>query len=93
MTGRLLFIVAILLAVMTGPEAASAADPAFCRQYARATLAQVHVALQDPHCGAALRGARWSAEFAVHYEWCLGASPDEIHGEREARTDYLKSCR
>ena len=93
MTDRLLFIVALALAIMMEPGSAMAADPTFCRQYARATLVQVHGALHDPRCGAALHGPRWSVEFSGHYEWCLGASPDEIHAERDARTDYLKSCR
>jgi hypothetical protein len=93
MTGRLLFIIAFSLDVIMGPGRAMAADPAVCRQYARAALVQVHGALQDSRCGAALRGQRWSAEFSVHYEWCLGASPDDIDGERDARTHDLKGCR
>src|ERR1700722_11905525 len=38
-----------LLAATTFP--ARAADPAFCRQYARAALVQVRGALASPHCG------------------------------------------
>jgi hypothetical protein len=80
------------LALAAAPTPVRAADPAFCRQYARAALVQVRAALASEHCGAGLQGARWSAEFPVHYEWCLGASPDATAAERERRTRYLKRC-
>jgi len=73
-------------------NSARAADPAFCRPYARAALVQVRGALASPHCGSGLQGARWSAEFSVHYEWCLGASPETAGAERDARTKYLRGC-
>jgi hypothetical protein len=79
-----------LLAATSFP--ARAADPAYCRQYARAALVQVRGALASPHCGAGLQGARWSAEFSVQYEWCLGTSPDALAAERDVRTRYLRGC-
>jgi hypothetical protein len=91
MTGRLLFV-ALSLSALSGLSMAHAADPAFCKQYARAALVQVRGALGNPHCGAGLQGTRWAAEFPVHYEWCLGASLDAAGAEKDARTIYLKAC-
>jgi len=71
---------------------AQAADPGFCRQYARAALIQVRGGLSDPACGSGLQGTRWSSDFAAHYEWCLGASFDAAGDERDARTRYLRGC-
>jgi len=39
-----------------------------------------------------MQGARWSTDFAIHYEWCLGASFAASGGERDARTHYLRGC-
>ena len=91
---RLPFIAACFCSVflMSGVTAARAADPGFCRQYAGAALNQVRGALATPRCGAGLQGARWSTDFSVHYEWCLGASLDAAGAEREARTRYLSAC-
>jgi hypothetical protein len=94
MAERLLFTAAgmLSLSLAVAPMPVDAADPAFCRQYARAALVQVRTALASEHCGAGLQGTRWSAEFPVHYEWCLGASPDATAAEREARMRYLRRC-
>jgi hypothetical protein len=77
---------------LAGSAIAYAADPVFCRQYADAALKQARGGLADSGCGSGLRGARWSTDFAVHYEWCLGASPGEAGAERDARTRHLKGC-
>jgi hypothetical protein len=69
-----------------------AADPVFCRQYAKAAVNQVRGGLSDPACGGRLQGARWSSDFAVHYEWCLGASDAAAGDETDARTRYLRGC-
>lgn len=69
-----------------------AADPGFCRQYARSVLDQVRAGLSDPACGGALRGSRWASDFAVHYEWCLGVSLRAANDEKDIRTRHLKSC-
>ena len=94
MAGRLPFATAgiLSLVLIAAPIPVDAADPVFCTQYARAALVQVHAALASPHCGAGLQGARWSAEFPVHYEWCLGASPQATAAERDARARYLRGC-
>ena len=83
----------ILLSVLVAaPAPVRAADPAFCKPYARAALVQVREGLASPRCGAGLQGTRWSTEFSVHYEWCLEASGDAIAAEREARAKVLKGC-
>jgi hypothetical protein len=94
MANRLLFISAFILSMfpVSGLTAAHAADPAFCKQYARAALNQVRGGLANPACAGGLQGARWSSDFAVHYEWCLGASFGAAGGERDARTHYLRGC-
>ncbi|MDB5608009.1 MAG: hypothetical protein JWP25_4909 [Bradyrhizobium sp.] len=95
MANRLLPAFACVLSMLLAPGLATtahAADPGFCKPYAQAALTQVRGALATPRCGAGLQGARWSTEFAVHYEWCLGASLDAAAAERDARTRYLKAC-
>ena len=94
MADRLPFLVTCAFSIfaVSGLSAAHAADPGFCRQYAKAALSQVRGGLADPGCGRDLQGARWSMDFAVHYEWCLGASPDAVDKERGARTRRLKVC-
>jgi hypothetical protein len=72
---------------------AEAADPAFCKGYSNAALTQVRLALTNPRCAASAQGARWSTDFAVHYQWCLGASFGAAGTERDARTSYLRGCR
>jgi hypothetical protein len=83
-------VLAVLLVV--APTIVRAADPAFCRQYARGALVQAREGLASPHCGAGLQGTRWSSEFSAHYEWCLEASREAVAAERDARTKVLKGC-
>ena len=82
----------LLSLLVAAPASVRAADPAFCKAYARAALLQVREGLASPRCGAGLQGTRWSTEFSVHYEWCLEASRVAIAGERDARTKALKGC-
>ena len=89
LTAALVFS-AVLISGLTG---ARAAEPGFCRQYAQAALTQVRGGLANPRCAGGMRGARWSTDFAVHYEWCLGASFGAAGAERDARTQYLRGCR
>jgi hypothetical protein len=90
---------AILLASFTTglaclvPPAARAADPAFCAGYTDAALNQVRIALSSPNCMAGARGARWSPERRVHFDWCLGQPPAAAAAERQARTEFLRGCR
>jgi hypothetical protein len=82
----------LLLFSLSGLTAAHAADPAFCKPYAQAALIQVRGGLSNPACAPRLQGARWSSDFAVHYEWCLGASSAAADNERDARTRFLRGC-
>jgi hypothetical protein len=82
----------LLLFFVSGGTAAHAADPGFCRQYAKASLNQVRGGLANPACAGGLQGARWSSDFAVHYEWCLGASYGAAGAERDVRTRLLRGC-
>jgi hypothetical protein len=79
--------------VFTAMTEARAADPAFCRQYSNAALNQVRGGLANPRCAAGLQGSRWSSDFSVHYQWCLGVSYADAGTERDARTKYLLGCR
>jgi hypothetical protein len=75
------------------PPAAQAADPTFCAGYTDAALNQVHIALSSPNCMAGARGARWSPERHVHFDWCLSQPPAAVAAERQARTEFLRGCR
>ena len=95
MTERLLagLVLAVCAATLAAMSEARAADPAFCRQYSHAALNQVRDGLGDPRCAAALQGSRWSTDFSIHYQWCLGVSYADAGAERDARTKYLRGCR
>ena len=75
------------------PVTAQAADRAFCAGYTDAALNQVHIALSSPNCMAGARGARWSPERHVHFDWCLSQPPAAVAAERAARTEFLRGCR
>jgi hypothetical protein len=94
MEGNLLITVfsVLMLLLVAALAPVRAADPAFCKPYARAALVQVREGLASSRCGAGLQGTRWSTEFSVHYEWCLEASGDAIAAERDARAKVLKGC-
>jgi hypothetical protein len=84
-------LIAALLA-MAALTPAQAADPDFCREHARAAVNEVRAGLSDSACGRGLQGRRWSSDFAVHYEWCLGVSAAMARNEADARARYLKRC-
>ena len=92
MTKKLSLTVALSIILTWTTSAAQAADPAFCKQYAQAALNQVRGGLSNPGCAGGIQGARWSSDFAVHYEWCLGASFGAAGIERDARTRRLRAC-
>jgi hypothetical protein len=83
---------ALSVLVVAAPTIVRAADPAFCKQYARGALVQAREGLASPRCGVGLQGTRWSSEFSAHYEWCLEASREAVAAERDARTKVLKGC-
>ena len=84
-------VAAILGAAAT--PAAKAADPGFCQDYAATAIRQFNAAFAVPRCRAGMNGPRWSPEFHVHYDWCLGAPYNAAVGERAARANYIYACR
>ena len=64
MADRLRLTVAFVVSafLISGLTAAHAADPGFCKQYARAALNQVRGGLANPRCAGGLQGARWSTD-------------------------------
>ena len=83
---------AVFGAMLIAP-AAGAADPNFCRDYAAAAVRQFNAAFAVPRCRGAMNGPRWSAEFRIHYDWCLGAPYDAASRERDVRRQYIDACR
>jgi hypothetical protein len=74
------------------PLAAQAAPPGFCRDYAAAAVRQVELARAIPACNRGA-GPRWTTDYRVHFQWCLGAAPGIVEAERAARTNWLRHCR
>jgi hypothetical protein len=74
------------------PLAARAAPPGFCRDYATAAVRQVQLARSNPACDRGT-GARWTSDYRVHFDWCLGAAPGAVEAERAARTTWIRTCR
>ena len=93
MRGMTVGVIGAGLVLAMAASTAQAAPPPFCRGYANASLNQVRTALAIPRCRPGMEGARWSADFRVHYDWCLGASPRAAAEEREARTIHIRRCR
>jgi hypothetical protein len=73
-------------------SSASAANAYFCRDYAGAALRQVRGAMNHPACMSQLQGARWSADWHVHFDWCRGVDRDQAVSERQARREMLAGC-
>ena len=80
-------------AVLSPAPSAHAADPRFCRSYAKGAVKQAHLAVSSADCQAKADQSRWSTDDRVHYEWCRGVSLAEAERERAARTTHLRECR
>src|ERR1039458_5088699 len=89
---KLLTVFGVLGASMTIVSAVQAAPPRFCRDYAIAAVRQVKLARSTPACNRGI-GARWTTNYHVHFDWCLGAAPAAVAVERAARTNWIRSCR
>ena len=74
------------------PLGAHAADPGFCRDYATAAVRQVEISRSTAACNRGV-GPRWTTDYRVHFDWCLGANPAAVEAERGARTNWIRSCR
>ncbi|HXP06175.1 MAG TPA: hypothetical protein VN808_18830 [Stellaceae bacterium] len=84
---------AAVFGVMAITPSARAADPNFCRDYASAAVRQFNAAFAVPRCRGGMNGPRWSPEFHVHYDWCLGAPYNGASTERDIRRQYIDACR
>jgi hypothetical protein len=71
---------------------ARAADPGFCRDYAIAAVRQVELTRSIPACNRGT-GPRWTSDYRVHFDWCLGAAPGTVEAERAAHTNWIRICR
>jgi hypothetical protein len=95
MSARSLWLVALAAMILldAGLTTSRAASREFCEEYARAAIVQVRGGLSNRGCVGGMQGARWSPEYHVHFDWCLGAPYAAAGAERDARTNYLKACR
>jgi len=66
-----------------------AASNEVCQDYAKAAVTQVRL-MNEHRCG--FTTARWSSDWNVHYQWCRGASNEQIGAERDVRTKELRQC-
>lgn len=84
-----LALTSVSLFTMTAP--ALAAEPGFCRDYARSAVHEFEVAAHTPGC---LRepNARWDADFRHHFEWCLTVARGQAWAERDIRRHRLHEC-
>jgi hypothetical protein len=92
-TGPRVAAIISLTAICSGLTAAQAANAEYCKGYASAAIHQVRGARSNPACAAGAQGARWSQDYRVHYDWCLGQPFAATGEERDARANYLQSCR
>lgn len=61
-----------------------------CRAYAATALVQVQ-SVTDGQCNQG--GARWSADYDIHYNWCMQAgTPDALQAENSARSNIVNAC-
>lgn len=89
--------VLVLTIALLGAPAGWTAEVLECQEYARITLNQVAIAIgkKDGGYGDGCPGAegpRWINDKAAHASWCLGATPEDLAAELEARRDLLLKC-
>ena len=61
----------------------------FCNSYAQKAVNQQNANLTR---GCGFKGARWQLNYQNHRNWCMKVSKAQANGERNARTQQLKSC-
>jgi len=89
---KLLAAIGVLGTSVTIVSTVQAAPLDFCRDYATAAVRQVETSRSIPACNRGV-GARWTSDYRVHFDWCLGAAPGAVEAERAARTNWIRSCR
>jgi hypothetical protein len=89
-----LLIVAACGAVLGFAASANAANPEFCRDYSRAAVRQVRVALNHPRCDWRVdrNPTRWSTDWRVHFDWCRNVDRYQADAERDSRRATLDRC-
>src|ERR1035438_7184879 len=95
MSRKLLCTIAVgSVLLVAGPMVpARAANPEFCRDYARAGVSQAREALSYRRCAFRIENeSRWSTDYRVHYDWCRGVSREQADRERGARSHMLERC-
>jgi hypothetical protein len=82
------------LLILASSAPAFAANPDFCRDYARAAVRQTREAQSHDRCMRHMGDdhTRWSTDFPSHYNWCLSVHRDQADSERDARRDMLDRC-
>ncbi|MGH8861317.1 MAG: hypothetical protein ACRDVG_08825, partial [Jatrophihabitantaceae bacterium] len=88
---------AVLCAALVGASGAAlsarAADPDFCRDYARTAVNQYRQAEDHHRCMERMHDfTRWSDDWRRHYDWCVGVSRDRAWDERRLREHVLDDC-
>lgn len=83
---------AALLFIAVPFSGALAVGDGECREYATAAVRQVYEMHEFAACNRG-QGDRWSSNWNVHYQWCRGANFEQIGAERDARTNWIRSCR
>jgi hypothetical protein len=84
----------VVLVIAGAATSASAADPGFCRGYARAAERQVRGAEEHRRCFERIDNnpARWTTDYRAHFDWCRGVSREQADAERDARRRTLERC-
>ena len=82
---------ALVLSLVPVAESLALGDET-CREYSTAAIRQVREMHEYSACNRG-QGPRWSNDWNFHYRWCRGVSSfEEIGAERDARTNWLRSC-
>jgi hypothetical protein len=88
---RKIIALAAAIGIASFAVPASAANPGYCEHYASQAVWQFHRNESIPGCfhGA---NARWNANWAGHYNWCLGAPFEAARAEDSYRGARLHEC-
>jgi len=90
---RIAVLGAALISVSGLAVSARAADPDFCRDYARSAVNQYREAQEHHRCMDRIHDfSRWSSDWRHHYEWCVGVSRQDAWSERRLREKVLDQC-
>lgn len=77
-------------AIAASTNAAYAADPAYCGQYARLAVHEAQV-LSTLACFRGFDGM-WHLNYQAHYDWCLTADYGDVGSQRDYRRMRIAQC-